>query len=59
MGGRDVFGCDARIWVLARKIQAELSELGIRVSLTTVSRYLPKIKPRIVRISGSSTSDNS
>ena len=26
----------------ARKIQAELSKLGIRVSLATISRYLPK-----------------
>ena len=30
----------------ARKIQAELSKLGIRVSLTTISRYLPKAEPR-------------
>jgi len=29
----------------ARKIQAELSKLGIRVSLATVSRYLPKAEP--------------
>jgi len=29
----------------ARKIQAELMKLGIRVSLATVSRYLPKTKP--------------
>ena len=29
----------------ARKIQAELSKLGIRVSLATISRYLPKAKP--------------
>ena len=29
----------------ARKIQGELSTLGIRVSLATISRYLPKIKP--------------
>ena len=29
----------------ARKIQAELSKLGIRVSLATVSRYVPKTKP--------------
>jgi hypothetical protein len=29
----------------ARKIQAELSKLGIRVILATVSRYLPKTKP--------------
>jgi hypothetical protein len=29
----------------ARKIQAELSKLGIRISLATVSRYLPKTKP--------------
>jgi putative transposase len=29
----------------ARKIQAELSMLGIRVSLATVSRYLPRPKP--------------
>jgi len=28
----------------ARKIQAELSKLGIRVSLATISRYLPKAK---------------
>ncbi len=29
----------------ARKIQAELSKIGIRVSLATVSRYLPKANP--------------
>jgi putative transposase len=29
----------------ARKIQAELSKLGIRVSLATISRYLPKSEP--------------
>lgn len=29
----------------ARKLQAELSMLGIRVSLATVSRYLPKAEP--------------
>jgi transposase InsO family protein len=29
----------------ARKIQAELAKLGIRVSLATVSRYLPKVEP--------------
>ncbi len=29
----------------ARKIQAELSKLGIRVSLATISRYLPKDGP--------------
>ena len=29
----------------ARKIQAELSKLGIRVSLATVSRYLPRPRP--------------
>ena len=29
----------------ARKIQAELSKLGISVSLATVSRYLPKTEP--------------
>lgn len=29
----------------ARKIQGELSKLGIEVSLTTISRYLPKTKP--------------
>ena len=29
----------------ARKIQAELSKLGIRVSLATVSRYVPRSKP--------------
>jgi transposase InsO family protein len=29
----------------ARKIQAELSKLGIRVSLATISRYLPKVAP--------------
>ena len=29
----------------ARKIQAELSKLGIDVSLATISRYLPKPKP--------------
>jgi transposase InsO family protein len=28
-----------------RKIQAELSKLGIRVGLTTISRYLPKGEP--------------
>jgi transposase InsO family protein len=27
----------------ARKIQAELSKLGIRLGLTTISRYLPKV----------------
>jgi len=31
----------------ARKIQAELSKLGIRVSLATISRYLPKAEPRL------------
>jgi transposase InsO family protein len=30
----------------ARKIQAELSKLEIRVSLATISRYLPKAEPR-------------
>jgi transposase InsO family protein len=30
----------------ARKIQAELSKLGIRVSRATISRYLPKAEPR-------------
>jgi len=30
----------------ARKIQAELVKLGIRVSLATVSRYLPRTQPR-------------
>ena len=30
----------------ARKIQAELAKLGIRVSLATISRYLPKAEPR-------------
>jgi len=30
----------------ARKIQAELSKLGIRVSLATISRDLPKAEPR-------------
>jgi len=29
----------------ARKIQAELTKLGIRVSLATVSRHLPKTQP--------------
>jgi hypothetical protein len=29
----------------ARKIQAELSKLGIRISLATISRYLPKAQP--------------
>jgi hypothetical protein len=29
----------------ARKIQAELMKLGIRVSLATVSRYVPRTKP--------------
>ncbi|GAG33040.1 unnamed protein product, partial [marine sediment metagenome] len=29
----------------ARKIQAELMKLGIRVSIATVSRYVPKAKP--------------
>jgi len=29
----------------ARKIQAELSKLGFRISLATVSRYLPKTEP--------------
>jgi len=29
----------------ARKIQAELVKLGIRASLSTVSRYVPKLKP--------------
>jgi hypothetical protein len=29
----------------ARKIQAELMKLGIRVSLATVSRYVPKPRP--------------
>jgi putative transposase len=29
----------------ARKIQAELAKLGIRVSLATISRYLPKANP--------------
>jgi transposase InsO family protein len=29
----------------ARKIQAELAKLGIRVSLATISRYLPKAEP--------------
>ncbi len=29
----------------ARKIQAELMKLGVRVSLATVSRYVPKTKP--------------
>jgi hypothetical protein len=29
----------------ARKIQAELMKLGIRSSLATVSRYVPKTKP--------------
>jgi len=29
----------------ARKIQSELSKLGIRVSLATISRYLPKAEP--------------
>jgi len=29
----------------ARKIQAELSKLGIELSLATISRYLPKANP--------------
>ncbi len=29
----------------ARKIQGELMKLGIRISLATIGRYLPKIKP--------------
>ena len=29
----------------ARKIQAELSKLGIHLGLTTISRYLPKARP--------------
>jgi transposase InsO family protein len=29
----------------ARRIQGELSKIGIDVSLSTISRYLPKIKP--------------
>jgi transposase InsO family protein len=29
----------------ARKIQAELSKLGIEVSLATILHYLPKVKP--------------
>jgi hypothetical protein len=29
----------------ARKIQAELSKLGIRVGLATASRYMPKTAP--------------
>lgn len=29
----------------ARKIQGELSKLGIRVSLASISRYLPKVDP--------------
>jgi hypothetical protein len=29
----------------ARKVQAELKKLGIRVGLATVSRYVPKPKP--------------
>jgi hypothetical protein len=29
----------------ARRIQGELSKLGIRVSLATISRYLPTIRP--------------
>ena len=29
----------------ARKIQAELSKLGIQVSIATIARYLPKSKP--------------
>jgi putative transposase len=29
----------------ARKIQAELSKLGIHLGLTTISRYLPKLGP--------------
>ena len=30
----------------ARKLQTELAKLGIRVSVATISRYLPKIEPR-------------
>jgi hypothetical protein len=29
----------------ARKIQAELSKLGIHLSLATISRYAPQAKP--------------
>jgi putative transposase len=29
----------------ARKIRAELAKLGIRLGLTTISRYLPKVNP--------------
>ena len=29
----------------ARRIQGELSKLGIRVSLATISRYLPRVEP--------------
>jgi transposase InsO family protein len=29
----------------ARKIQSELSKLGVRVGLATISRYLPKVQP--------------
>jgi len=29
----------------ARKIQAELSKLGVHLVLTTISRYLPKVGP--------------
>lgn len=35
----------------ARKIEAELMELGIRVSLATVSRYVPKPKPDFISTS--------
>jgi putative transposase len=28
----------------ARKIQAELSKLGIHLGLTTIARYLPKVE---------------
>jgi len=39
----------------ARKIQAELEKLAFRVSLATVSRYLPKRKPDLDRRQGWAT----
>ena len=40
----------------ARRIQGELSKLGIRVSLATISRYLPRAKPDPGRSSAGSPS---
>ena len=39
----------------ARKIQAELEKLGFRVSLATVSRYLPKRRPHFEKRQGWTT----